>query len=144
MKRSFILIILMFLIPVATFTGCQSSDAWDSLPDPIARFVAQYFPNTGVSSYSANDGSYHVKLSGAPALTFDSDYHWTDINGRGNTLPEVLLFDQLPPALYNYLSETERLDRVYSMSRDKHTYAVVTTDTGLNYNIDTGRITGRQ
>ena len=31
----------------------------------------------------------------------------------------------------NYLSETERLDRVYSMSRDKHTYAVVTTDTGL-------------
>ncbi len=143
MKRPLIIIILAILIPVA-FTGCQSSDAWDSLPDPIARFVAQYFPNTGVSSYSANDGSYHVKLSSAPALTFDSDYQWTDINGRGNTLPEVLLFDQLPPALYNYLSETERLDRVYSMSRDKHTYAVVTTDTDLTYNIDTGRITGRK
>lgn len=143
MKRP-IINILLSLIAAVALVACHSNDLWDSLPEPIARFVSQYFPNTAVSDYSATDGNYHVKLSGAPSLTFDSNYEWTDINGRGNTLPEVLLFDRLPPALYNYLSETERLDRVYSMSRDAHTYTVVTSDTTLSYNIDTGRITGRQ
>ena len=143
MKRSIIFIILLLVIPF-TFTGCHNNDAWDSLPDPIARFVAQYFPTTAVTSYSTTAGSYHVVLSGAPSLTFDSDYQWTDINGRGNILPEVLLFDQLPPALYNYLSETQCLDRVYSMSRDKRSYTVVTTDTTLSYNIATGNITGNK
>lgn len=57
-------------------------------------------------------------------------------------LPQVLLFDQLPPALYKYLEETENLGNVFSLERNRSTYTVVLLDETLSYDIATQQITG--
>lgn len=127
--RSFIL-----LISIMPLTGCSSSE-WEDLPDPIAHFVAQYFPEEGVADYGETGNVYYVKLRGSAALSFDSNFAWISVDGEGSTLPQVLLFDQLPPALYEYIQENSSLTSVYKISRNTRDYHVTLSDTYLTYNI---------
>jgi hypothetical protein len=122
--------------------SCHTNDYYNELPDKLVSFIAQYFPNTGVESYSQSNDKYIVKLVDGPGLTFSSSYSWLDINGYGMVLPQVLLFDQLPPALYQYLQETENLHNVFTISRNKSEYTVTLLDSTLTYNIATGRLHG--
>ena len=55
-------------------------------------------------------------------------------------LPQVLLFDQLPPKLYNYIQETEQLNGVFSLERNKDYYLVTLMDTTLKYVIESGEL----
>lgn len=73
-------------------------------------------------------------------MIFDSSYSWTTIDGEGATLPQVLLFDELPPALYEYLESTENLTSVYRLDRNSRQYDVGLFDTALTYTIATGEI----
>lgn len=73
-------------------------------------------------------------------MIFDSSYAWSSIDGEGATLPQVLLFDELPPALYQYLEETESLNSVYRLDRDARQYEVGLFDSALTYTIATGEI----
>jgi hypothetical protein len=57
-------------------------------------------------------------------------------------LPQVLLFDRLPPSLYSYLEETENLGNVFSIERDRTTYTVVLLNETLSYDVATEQITG--
>jgi hypothetical protein len=75
-------------------------------------------------------------------MTFNSSYSWTNINGYGSALPQVLLFDQTPPALYQYLQATECLDEVYDMSRDTINYYLTLLNSSITYNISSEQITG--
>lgn len=124
------------------FGGCKDSEPWNELPDKISNFVTQYFPNTGIESFSESTTTYHVRMSNGPGLTFNKDCEWEAINGYGMPLPQVLLFDQLPPALYKYLEETENLGNVFSLERNKATYNVVLLNSTLTYDIQTQEITG--
>ncbi len=54
-----------------------------------------------------------------------------------------MLFDQLPPKLYDYLQETEQLNSVFSMERDKDYYTLTLLDSMLRYTIATGAMTMR-
>lgn len=130
------LTIMSIIMPL---TSCSDSK-WGDLPSPIANFVSEYFPSSSVESYSENNGQYYVKIKNGPSIKFDGSYAWCSIDGEGATLPQVLLFDELPPTLYQYLEETESLNSVYELNRDARQYEVELFDTALTYTIATGEI----
>lgn len=129
---------LLFLAPAA----CHNDNEWNQLPAGIAQFVSKYFPGQGVGSYTHSASSYHVRIDNGPGLTFDNDYAWITVDGYGSTLPQVFLFDQLPPKLYAYLQDTQQLDGVFGVDRDSKRYVVSLMDSSLIYTITTGEITG--
>ena len=136
-------ILLMAVTPlVAMISSCKEDRLWDELPVDISHFISQYFPNSSIENYTASPTTYHVRITNDPGLTFDKDCNWEAINGYGLPLPEVLVFDQVPPALYKYLEETESLGSVFSLERDARTYTVVLLDSTLTYNISTQEISG--
>lgn len=140
LKHPGLLLFFVFAL-VAAVSGC-SSDASDELPSAISKFVTQYFPEMGVKSYQTlSDGSSVVVVSGGPTLTFNAENRWTEIEGNGSTLPEVLMYNELPPELYDYLQSTEQQKGVYDMKRDKHYYKLTMLDTVLTYDIATGKVT---
>lgn len=139
MKRHIIYTLLSVLLLFAGW-GCRNSDLWDDVPSPIAEFINHYFPYSELSSISDNGSSYHIRIDDGPGLTFSSDYSWESIDGYGMPLPQVLLFDQLPPKLYNYIQETEQLNGVFSLERNKDYYLVTLMDTTLKYVIESGEL----
>lgn len=135
-----ILSILLLITGLTIIYSCSSDDEWNEMPSPVAQFVAHYFPEQGISDFGESDGIYHVKMKNGAALSFSSDYEWISVNGYGGTLPQVFLFDQLPPALYEYIQESNMLNNVYSVTRDSHHYTVALLDSSLIYEIKTGKI----
>lgn len=131
---------ILCVILIAIPTGCASND-WEDVPGPVAQFLTRYFPLQAVTQCSYQNDTYHVKLRNSAALTFDDRYMWTSVNGYGNTLPEMLLFDQLPPALYNYLQELSFTTQVYAVTRDSFVYNVMLLDHSVTYTIATGVVT---
>lgn len=130
------------LFAVMTVTaGCNSNSTWDELPSEISQFISRYFPEQGVSDFGESDGIYHVKIRGGAALSFNREYQWTTINGYGSTLPQMLLFDQLPPALYEYIQSLGALEQVYSLHRDPSSISVSLLSSTLTYDRRTARIT---
>lgn len=135
--------LLSFLICTFVMTSsvsCSHNSDWDELPSPIAEFLSRYFPGQGVEDYGETNEVYHVRLRNSAALSFNRNYSWITVNGYGGTLPEMFLFDQLPPALYEYIQGISRLKSVYSVHRDKTSYSVNMLDYVVVYNIRTGRI----
>ncbi len=133
---------IICVLLLTAFAGCSNSDLWDDVPSAIAEFINKYFPYSELSSVSDKGTSYHIRIDDGPGLTFASDYSWEAIDGYGMPLPQVLLFDQLPPKLYDYLQETEQLNGVFSIERNKDYYLVTLLDTTLKYTIETGELTG--
>ncbi|MDE6081040.1 MAG: PepSY-like domain-containing protein [Muribaculaceae bacterium] len=82
-----------------------------------------------------------VRLRNSVMLTFDKQNNWQSVNGYGSTLPQMFLFDQLPPALYQYLQEMESVNGVYGVVRDSRLYRVELKNQSLLYNISDGSIT---
>lgn len=135
-------IINSFLILISVLTWGCSNDAWDDLPGDISDFITEYFPGSNVKSYTnAADGGHKVTIANGATLIFNKNNRWIEIDGEGVKLPEVLIYDQLPPALYDYLQSTEQQKSVFAMCRDKHFYKLTMLDTVITYNIDTGGIT---
>lgn len=135
-------ILMLVMIGVLVVLGACSSDASEELPSAVSRFATQYFPGLGVKSYQQlKDGGCIVQLSGGPTLTFDSEDRWLEIDGNGSTLPQVLMYDQLPPSLYEYLQGTEQQSEVYEVKRDRYYYKLTMFDTVITYDISTGKIT---
>lgn len=123
-------------------SSCQNDDEWNDMPQEIASFVSKYFPGEGVNSYTHNGAAYHVRVDDGPGITFGSDYAWESVDGYGMPLPQVMLFDQLPPKLYAYLQDSQQLDSVFSMERDSKRYTLTLLDTTLVYDIESGQISG--
>lgn len=137
----------IFLLLAAIFTGiwmtsCSEDNVYNSLPEPISKFVDQYYPGTDVSSFTNANGIYTVKVSDGPTITFNKDYDWLSIDANGNTVPEVFLYDRLPAPLYEYLQSTQSTHSVYAVSRDSRQYTVKLLDSSLTYDISTSQITG--
>ncbi|MDE6134636.1 MAG: hypothetical protein K2F79_03580 [Muribaculaceae bacterium] len=128
------------LIAVAS---CKDSDLWDDVPGPAAEFINRYYPFSQLSSVTHNASSYHVRIKDGPGITFDSDYAWTAVDGYGMPLPQVLLFDQLPPKMYMYIQETEQLNAVFAITRDPDVYTASLLDDTLTYRIKDESLTLR-
>lgn len=140
MRRSKILFLAPLLITLLMVGACSNS-VWDELPSAISSFISEYFPGAGVSSYNEDGDSYRVQVRNGATLVFDKDYHWTEVDGNGVPLPDVFMYDQLPPALYNYLRGIEQQGSVYGVKRDKDYYKLTMHDTVITYEISTGKIT---
>lgn len=141
--NSLLNIVLVAVTPlIAVVQSCKDDEEWGRVPHDIAQFITQYFPNSDINTFSESPTTYHVRIADGPGLTFGKDYSWEAINGYGMPLPQVLLFDQLPPALYKYLEETDNLNDVFSIERDKVNYTVVLLDSTLIYNIASQQIKG--
>lgn len=132
-----LLMSVVFLLPLG---ACDNDDLYNDLPEPIAKFVAQYYPGVSVSDYTHTATTYHVKLQGGPGMTFNDTYDWVSVNGYGEALPQVFLFDNLPPALYEYLQTGSLLDSVMSAERTSRLYTVVLVDTTVYFDVDSGVI----
>lgn len=131
---------ILTVIALLTLPGCDSSD-WDDMPEQIQIFVDKYFNDTDIESFSDRNGRYVVVIRNGAAMTFGTDYEWITVDGRGNTLPSVLISDQLPQKLYDYLLNLEAVSHVYVIDRDFRTIRVQLTDTSLSYNRQTEEIT---
>ena len=142
LKTLFTILIMTVTPLTAVMTACRDNEPWGELPEEISEFINQYFPNSGIEDFSESATTYHVRIISGPGLTFGKDCKWEAISGYGMPLPQVLLFDQLPPALYNYLDETENLDNVFGLERDRAHYPVVLLADTLTYDISTQQITG--
>ena len=141
MKKITNLLSLIVLGMIVVLGAC-SSDAAEELPSAVSQFTTQYFPGLGVKSYNElSDCGCVVQLSGGPTLRFNSDYKWIDIDGNGVRLPQVLMYDQLPTELYEYLQATEQQSDVFVLKRDKYYYKLTVTDTVLTYDTATGKVT---
>ncbi len=140
MKNHISLIIVSLLC--ALLLGSCSTDALDSTPTAVSEFITEYFPNTRVKSYTPlADGSHKAVLDNSATIVFDKENRWIDIDGEGSTLPDVLMYDQLPPELYSYLQGTAMQRDVYAVTRDRFYYKLTMLDTVITYNISTGAIT---
>lgn len=132
----------VLIIIAIMLVGCQSSDNYKELPGPIANFVSHYWPNPDVLSYSQpTTGTYQIVVKNGPTITFNSDYLWTEINGNGLPLPQVLQFDQLPDPLYRYLESGEYTGEVFRMERTARLYTVELLTDKVTYNTEDGNIT---
>lgn len=145
MKRILSLMSLIgALAMMVTMLSCSDNDndnnEYDQLPDTIAAFVSKYFPNPDIESYDHPSGIYHVKIKDGPGLTFDEDMQWEVINGYGMPLPQMLMFDQLPVALYAFLQETDNTKNVYSVERNSRTYTLELLTSSVIFDIATEQI----
>lgn len=142
MKHIRISLLALVMGVFAVIASCSGDDdLYNQLPPEIAAFVSRYYPNSRVDSYTHSDNGYHVRLAFGPGFTFDKGRQWTAVNGYGETLPQVFLFDQLPPALYQYLQEGDDLNSVFSVERDPERYCVVLLESTVTYTIKTSQIT---
>lgn len=135
--------ILIFSLTLPGLTACSDDDSLiNDLPPKILNFVSEYFPDYGIENYvQSTDSLYHVRLKKGPGMTFDARQEWITINGYGLPLPRVLLFDQLPPALYVYLQETDNTENVFSVDRDSLSYTLVLLNDTAIYDIASGEVT---
>lgn len=120
--------------------SCTNNNLWDTLPEKITLFISLYYPDYGVSAATFDGANYYVTIDEGPSMVFDSDMDWTAIDGRGMTIPQIFLFDQLPSALYSYLEETDNTSQVYTIKRNQSTYSLALLNTYLSYNISTQQI----
>ena len=133
MKKLY-LYILLAVLSAAGISSCTTSE-WDSMPERIQIFIDKYFNSTNIESFSESNGHYVVVIRNGCALTFDSNYSWTIIDGRGGTLPQLLISDQLPEKLYNFLFNMEVTNRVYELDKTSTKISVKLTDTYVEYDI---------
>lgn len=134
-------LLLVSILGVLLALGACSTNLWDELPQQISAFISQYFPGVGIKSYKDTDTDFRVNIDNGASLVFDKEYQWTEIDGNGARLPEVLVYDQLPPAFFNYLQGINAQNNVFMLMRDSHFYKVTTSDTVITYTIATGKIT---
>ena len=139
--RSHIYSALLVILTLGAF-AC-SDTLWDELPSPVSEFLSRYYPEETVESEQWTDGDtlYTVKLKNDAWITFDKSLKWQTVNGRGVPLPEIFLFDELPPAVYEYLQSIESLAAVYRVNRTPSQLTLELLDNAVVYDYATGHIT---
>lgn len=131
---------LIAMMAALTLTSCGSSP-WDEMSSSVANFVDTYFNEGEVESVTDSGTSVIVTIKNGAQLTFNSENEWTDINGRGGTLPAMLITDQLPDKVVDYLKEMELVGSVYRITRSWHLLRVDLVDSYFTYDDQTGAIT---
>lgn len=126
--------------------ACATSSTGESWGDVktdayISKFMSDYFPNRDYSTTELNSESCIIRVKNGPSVTFTPSGQWASVVGYGATLPQIFLFDQLPPELYEYIQGLDALDKVYSVVNENHQYSVVMLDTSVVYDDTTGALT---
>lgn len=135
---------LMFLSMMLALSvqSCSKNELYDDMPQAISSFISQYYPNSALASFSSTSSGYTAVIKDGPGITFAKDCSWTAIDGYGSTIPQVFLFNELPPAVFAYLQETENVDSVFAIKRDSKEYTLKLLSSSLTYDIATGQLSG--
>lgn len=136
------LIYIFFGAIAVLFASCSNNNLYDDMPQEIQKFISQYYPNSALESFTSSETSYTVIIKNGPTMTFNDQYRWIQVNGNGMPLPQVLLFNDFPPSLYEYLQESENTNDVFNVTRNKIAYTVQLTSETLTYTIADGEIRG--
>ena len=140
--KTFIKSILPLVMFATIFSACSEPDVWEKVPSRVSEFIQKYWPGQNLSYvHTAKDGACEVTIQNGPALEFDTSGSWTSIKGNGSIIPSMLIYDQLPDALYRYLEENEATNGVYSLSRTATSYDVTLLNSKVSYNVADGQIT---
>lgn len=121
-------------------SGCSGADFWDSMPAGIKSFIDLYYPNSEINSYAKGKDSYSVRLANGPGFEFNGDQHWTYINGYGLPLKQILVYDQTPGPLYDYLETIGAAAGVFTLARDEREYRLNLLQDSLVYTISTEQV----
>jgi hypothetical protein len=133
----------IILILISISISCSNDYVYDSIPAKISSFVTHYWPNNAISSFNDNITEYSLDIKNSFKINFDKKYNWISIDGQGEKIPQVFLFDQLPPLLYAYLEETENLYSVYRITRNDAYYQLQLFDSMIYYYIDEGIVSAK-
>lgn len=132
---------------MATMAACVcacSNEAYNDMPSQIQSFIAQYYPNSELATFTSTDSTYTAVIKNGPTFVFASNYGWLSLNGNGSTLPQVFLFNELPTKLYDYLEETENTNNAFIATRNSSVYTVTLLDTRVTYTVASKEITGEE
>ena len=126
--------------------SCATSSSEESWGDAktgayISKFMSDYFPARAYTTAELSPESCIIRVKNGPSVTFNPAGKWTSVVGYGATLPQIFLFDQLPPDLYEYIQGLDAVDKVYSVVVDSGQYSVIMLDTSVVYDGATGAIT---
>lgn len=145
--------ILSIILPVVTFAfvSCEDNNVTDdSIPFCITSCIDQYFQGRGMSDYEElPNGNYQFTVSHGPTLVidiisnneFNPDFNLISYNGNGETMPQNLAWNKLPADLYNYIDGLESINYIYQMKLAGNIIYITLTDTNIQYNTKTGKIT---
>ncbi|MCM1029695.1 MAG: hypothetical protein NC342_08690 [Pseudoflavonifractor sp.] len=132
----------MLLIALALIIGGCSHSPYDDMPGPVASFIDTYFDDGSIAEAVATDGGgFVVTIKNGAQIVFDASNAWADINGRGETLPAMLITDQLPERVVEYLTSMELVTGVYRLNRSWHNLRVELADSYFTYDDQTGDLT---
>lgn len=132
--------LILFLIIGIFIAGC-SHEEYDKTPGELTRFISRYWPDPNIESCTNPGGDkWVVIIKNGPTLTFDSKYEWTQINGNGMPLPDIVMYDQLPEPLYAYLVSGSFIGQVFSISRTPRLYTVKVLKFTITYDTEDGTI----
>lgn len=125
---------------IVMLAACGDSP-WDDMPDSVATFVDTYFNEGEVESATKTATGFVVTFKNGPQITFDNQNAWTDINGRGGKLPAMLITDQCPARVVDYLKDMELTTDVYRLQRSWHLFTVTLSDSYFTYDDQTDVLT---
>ena len=127
---------------MSAMPSCHDNDVDNEIPEPVSAFITRYFPFSEMDTYTQSGSTGFVKIKDGPGITFGGkpDYSWIEINGYGVPLPQILIYDQVPAQLYQYLEEMESTEAVYIMHRDRKAYTLTLFDSTITYDIATGKV----
>lgn len=131
--------IILFVMALLTLTAC-SDDDFNDLPREIQTFINTYYPGESVSDFYESSTGISVYLKNSATLRFDADNRWTGIDGNGNVLPQMFMYDHFPQALYDYLVTTSTLNQVYSVTRNSGDYTVTLHNQIITYSAASGEV----
>ena len=132
------LVLLSGVLASCSEDGVDLSD----LPEQVSSFVSKYYPGVEVDRWVNSSGKSTVYLRNSATIVFGNtaDKSWISIDGNGGTLPQMLVYDQTPTALYRYIEENNAVNGVYSMTRDSKEYKVVLLNSRVTYDIASGKV----
>lgn len=132
----------LVLVLASLAAGACSHSPYDEMPPDVASFIDMYFDDGTVESVTdTSGGGVVVTIRHGAVVTFDSSGRWTDIDGRGETLPQWLITDQLPQPVVDYLREMELTADVYRLTRSWHYLRVDLAHNYFTYDDQTGKLT---
>lgn len=137
MKTIYVILAPLVLLALYPLAACSGGDG-DEMPRSIKKFLDDYFPREEVSAYTKSTAGHTVQLRKNATLVFNSSEEWTSIDGNGSTLPQQLIYDQCPDALFDYLEAMEENSGIYSLERTPTTYTVELLDAMLSFDIASG------
>ncbi|MCM1022192.1 MAG: hypothetical protein NC343_07980 [Muribaculum sp.] len=123
---------------VVLLMACSDS-LWDDLPSPISKFITTYYPNTAISQYSDENNQYRVVVKNGPTMTFDSQFHWTMVDGNGVALPSIFAYNEMP-GVYEFLQARDETNNVFKAVNNARTYVVTLSDRIIEYIKESGEI----